>query len=126
MVSRGRKSYSLMEIEQIYADQNYLCNDANEEWHQFTTNQSSDSDLKSDSERSLEISASLSEVFRIYKVAIKFLVLDTERHIFLKIEELTQDIELSMLHLQRNCQVTLTNALSHERITPLNKIITMA
>jgi hypothetical protein len=82
--------------------------------------------LESNGEHNVEIDTSLSEVFRIYKVAIKFLAVDTDRHLFLKIEELTQDIELSMLRLQRNCQVTLTNALAHERITPLNKIITMA
>lgn len=34
-LSRGRKSYSLMDIAQIFADQNYLCDGANEEWHQF-------------------------------------------------------------------------------------------
>ena len=34
-LSRGRKSYSLLDIAQIFADQNYLCEGANEEWHQF-------------------------------------------------------------------------------------------
>ena len=77
------------------------------------------------SDPSVEIANSLQNIFRIYKIALKFINSAGHRYIFIKIEELTQDIELSLLRLRRHCQATLTNALSHERITPLNKIIAM-
>ena len=42
-----------------------------------------------------------------------------------RVENVSPVIESSLQHLRNLCQITLTNALSHERMTPLNKIITL-
>lgn len=55
------------------------------------------------SEPSVELDNSLTNIFRIYKIAIKFINSAGHRYIFLKIEELTQDIELSLLRLRKHC-----------------------
>lgn len=36
---------------------------------------------------------------------------------------MTDALDTALFNLQRHCQATLTNALAHERITPLNKML---
>jgi len=43
----------------------------------------------------------------------------------MRVENLTSLLEASVSNLRSLCQVTLINAMSHERMTPLNKIMSL-
>lgn len=49
-----------------------------------------------------------------------------EFFILLEVQDLTKVIESTLDKLKHHCQVVLTNALSHERMTPLNQILNLS
>lgn len=59
----------------------------------------------------------------MYQIGCKFVRVAGKPYVTMRLNELTNVLELSLSRLQRHCQTTLANALSHERVTPLNKIL---
>jgi len=62
--------------------------------------------------------------FALVKVSFKTISRDTiSKRVLMEVFDLTAVYRASTSHLQQEFQSMLTNALSHERLTPLNNII---
>ena len=62
--------------------------------------------------------------FALVKVSFKIVSCDIFRkRVLMEVFDLTEVYQASSSHLQQEFQSMLTNALSHERLTPLNTII---
>jgi hypothetical protein len=46
--------------------------------------------------------------------------------LLLEVQDLSKVIECTLDKLKQHCQMVMTNALSHERMTPLNQILTLS
>lgn len=62
--------------------------------------------------------------FTLVKVSFKTVSCDiASKRVLMEVFDLTEVYQASSCHLKQEFQSMLTNALSHERLTPLNNII---
>ena len=66
-----------------------------------------------------------SSMFRVEVVVISGSkkVVDDQTYYFIFVNDISDYLSAAMLKIQRHFQTTLTNGLSHERLTPLNGIL---
>lgn len=78
------------------------------------------------SKAEFELASAHNQLFRVFTISVKFVIFRDSRYVLLKVDDLTEDIEVSLDRLRRHCQMTLTNALCHERITPIHKMLALS
>ena len=60
---------------------------------------------------------------RLFRIGLRNLFDGGVPHVLVRVEDLSPVMETTLTDLRALCQTTLTNALAHERMTPLNKIL---